>query len=226
MVSEEILGVCKRLHAAKALTYDHVIDILMGLSICTNKRFRDLFDHLKKSADLDNLHILGTIPLNATPMEQIEAILEKAVDVYDKLCTAQIWNRTTRGGPSALNSIVQVDIDCWNCSGKGHQAKDCPKDHNPDVYKRNFEAWKSSRGESSGGRGGRGSQRHSGRNGKSGRGSEGDSNTGKVGNIEYNRKTWEAQRLLMIDGKLHVYCKKCRPNTTVQGHGQGSASTV
>jgi hypothetical protein len=31
---------------------------------------------------------------------------------------------------------------------------------------------------------------------------------------------------LMIDGKLHVYCKKCRPNTTVQGHGQGSASTV
>ena len=54
-----------------------------------------MFEHLKQNEDLNNLHILGTISVNATPMEQIKAILDKAVDTYDSLCTAQVWNRTT-----------------------------------------------------------------------------------------------------------------------------------
>jgi hypothetical protein len=69
-----------------------VFDVLSGLVICTNSRFRDLFKHLKQNKDLSNLHILGTISPNATPMEQIEAIMEKAVDTYGTLCTAQVWN--------------------------------------------------------------------------------------------------------------------------------------
>ena len=50
-----------------------------------------MFDHLKQSADLDKLEMLRTIGPSATTLEKIEAILDEVVDVYDKLCTAQIW---------------------------------------------------------------------------------------------------------------------------------------
>ena len=85
VVSEEILGVCKRLDVVKALQEEHVMDVLSGLSICTNKQFQSMFEHLKQNADLNNLHILGTILVYATPMERIEAILDKALDNYDNL---------------------------------------------------------------------------------------------------------------------------------------------
>jgi hypothetical protein len=42
VASEKILEVCKRLDAVHALQEEHVTDILTGLSICTNKHFRDI----------------------------------------------------------------------------------------------------------------------------------------------------------------------------------------
>ena len=90
VVSEELLGICKRLDVANALQEEHVADALLVWSICINKCFLDRFNHLKQNAELDNLQILGAVPLNATPMEQIKAILDKVVDTYDTLFTAQI----------------------------------------------------------------------------------------------------------------------------------------
>jgi hypothetical protein len=200
VASEEILGVCKRLDAVGSLQDEHVMDVLSGLSICTNTRFRDTFKHLKQSAELDNLTILGTIPADATPLEQIEAILDKAMDQYDNLCNAQLWNRVSRGGPSALNSIVDQVHKCWNCNGDDHQAKQCPKPKNKDLYNKNQKAfWDRRGGKASGG------------SGSSGRGK---SNSGKSDNPEYVRKKWEQQGLSFVDGKLLVYCKKCGPNST------------
>ena len=118
MIVEEILGVCKRLDAAKSLQGKHVIDVLTDFGICTIRRFRDLMKHLKQNAELDNLHILGTIPPYASPMEQIEAICEKAVDIHDKLCTAQIWNRTTNQ-PTADRSKKSAGGTGQTSSGGG-----------------------------------------------------------------------------------------------------------
>ena len=95
------------------------MDVLSGLSICTNKHFRDMLNHLKQTAKLDNLHILGTVPINVSSMEQIEAILDKAVDMYNMLCTAQICNSTGKGGPHAV-ALVAVERKCWNCNGSDH----------------------------------------------------------------------------------------------------------
>ena len=62
--------------------------------------------------------LLPTILSDASLMKQIEGILEKAVDQYDLLCTARLWNKVSQGG------IVNLSVDtvsiCWNCDEKGH----------------------------------------------------------------------------------------------------------
>jgi hypothetical protein len=131
-------------------------------------------------------------------MVQIECVLAKAADMYDKLCVAGIWNRTTKGGPSALNSIVQQVNECWNCGDKGHQSKACPKPKNHELWKKNFEAFKKAKSSGSpnlqqGGGGG----------------APGD---GQIS--DYNCKEWDTQKFSIVDGKLHVNCKQCGPNTT------------
>ena len=67
----------KRLDSVALLMFEHVHDILSGQCICTNARFRDTFKLLRQNADLGVLHnTLRTIPDNATPMEEIEAVLD------------------------------------------------------------------------------------------------------------------------------------------------------
>jgi hypothetical protein len=195
------------LDAVGALLEEHVIDVLSGLSICTNLRFRDMFKHLKQSAELENLHVLGTISLDSTPMEQIEAIFDKAIDQYDKLCLAQVWNQTTKGGPSAhhLNSIVDAVDKCWNCNQEGHQARQCPKPRNKATFEKNLCAYKDSvRSRGGGGQGGSGS----------GGGGGGKKDGPAKGTLEYHRKQWEHNACQMVDGKLYINCKVCGLNTT------------
>jgi hypothetical protein len=127
------------LDAIHALQEEHMTDILTGLSIFTDKRFRD---------------VLGTIPQNATILEQIEAILDKALDIYDKLSIAQIWNGTTKGGPCVNLSTTAPSGDlkrfCWNCGGDDHQARTCLNPRNKKLYKKNRKAFNEAKANSSG----------------------------------------------------------------------------
>jgi len=199
VVEEELIGVTKRLNAVGALTDDHVLEVLTGLSICTNKRFRDTFDLLKKQYDLDpsNLSVLKEIPVDATPMEQIDGILRKAVDMYDKLCLGGLWNATTKGGPRALNSIVEAVDSCWNCNAKGHKSKECTKPKNKALFEKNYKAFKEAK-------------RNNGRNG----GQNGGNESGGANTTDYNRKKWDDNHMTMVEGKLYVNCKQCGLNTT------------
>eukprot|EP00956_Cyclotella_meneghiniana_P026982 scaffold59653_cov23-Cyclotella_meneghiniana.AAC.1 len=91
-----------------------------------NAKFKGIFIHLLSNAELDCLAlVLPTIPHNPTPLETLEAVLQKAYDMYDTLNIAGSWikinNRTT-----ALNTIV-VKRNCWNCGDEGHGVSDCPK---------------------------------------------------------------------------------------------------
>ena len=66
LAAEEILSVTKRLEAGGALRDEHVMDVLSGLSVCGNEKFRSIFKHLKTNAELDNLHVLTTITPTST----------------------------------------------------------------------------------------------------------------------------------------------------------------
>ena len=75
-------------------------------------------------------------------MDEIEAVLEFAVDLYDKLSTAQLWIKPSKGGGgTAPNSITQKIVECWNCGEKGHPAQQCPHPKNPDLYNKNRKAF-------------------------------------------------------------------------------------
>ena len=138
LASEEILGVCKRLDAGKGLLEEHVIDVLTGLSICGNPRFREMFKHLKQCADLGNLDFLDTISNSDPPLTKIEAILDKAVDVYDKLCVAGSWIKVDKNTQQALTAKANA---CWNCGGD-HNARQCKKPRDPVTFKKNKKALK------------------------------------------------------------------------------------
>ena len=86
VVSKELLEVCKRLATVDALTSEHVHDVLTGLSICNNTRFKEMFSQLARSKDLGNVDILPTICKSDPPEMQIDKILEKAVSVYSIFC--------------------------------------------------------------------------------------------------------------------------------------------
>ena len=201
VASEEILAVCKRLDAVNALQEEHITDILTGLSICTNKRFRDMFTHLKQSAELDNLDILGTIPQNPTILEQIEAILDKALDMYDKLSIAQVWNGTTKGGPRVNSATAgnsgNLKKICWNYNGTDHQARTCPKPRNKTLFEKNRKTFNEAKASNSGGtavfKGG---------------------GAPKLEGADYQWKKWADQGMSLINGVLHLHCKQCGYNTT------------
>ena len=174
--SSEVLGICKRLEAANALLDDHLYDVLCGLSICTNARFRDTFRFLKQSEDVSGRIQLPGIPHDATVMETIEAVLLKAEDLYDKLCTAGMWNKT-KGGGAALNALVFLAHAFWNCGADDHRVGDCPKDHNDDTIAKNRQAFhdtkRSGRGNGSSDSGGRGRGNSGHDSGGRGRGNSG-----------------------------------------------------
>lgn len=65
-----------------------------------------MFVHLKECADLGNVVILPTIKDNFDPMERIDAILNKAVGTYDRFSTAQLLNKTTKGGRHLANFLL------------------------------------------------------------------------------------------------------------------------
>ena len=135
---------------------------------------------LKQNAELGLLtNCLRTIPEGASPIEEIKAVLDFGIDLYDKLCTAQLWIKPGKGGgDTALNTIVQQVVECWNCGAKGHTAQVCPKPKNTELYKKNHKAFYDKKSGGSIGSGG---------GNRAFRGTKSDSNTG------YNRKAWEAR---------------------------------
>jgi hypothetical protein len=200
LASEEVLGVCKRLAAARSLLDEHVIDVLTGLSICGNARFREMFQHLKQCADLGNLDFLGTISVSDTPLAKIEAILEKAVDTYDKLCVAQVWLRVDKRNVKALTA--SAGSSCWNCGDPKHRADKCPAPRDTATFEKNRKAFNDSKGSNASGGGGRTNQPGRGRN------------QPKKGTAEYQRRAWKQAGISVVNGVLMVSCKECGLNLT------------
>ena len=58
-----------------------------------------MFRLLVQAADLGSVSTVMThISFDAAPLEQVEALLEKAVDLHENLVISSNWNRANKGG--------------------------------------------------------------------------------------------------------------------------------
>ena len=141
----EYLGVARRLNAAGSLQDEVVEDLLEGLCICSNAKFRNLFDALLQNIKLGNFSLLSGITTLSTTLEIIEAILSKANAEYDKLCISGVWNKANEGGGAGMHdtayNALDAGIKCFNCGGD-HLVKDCDKPKSRARIKQAYEEWK------------------------------------------------------------------------------------
>ena len=147
VASNERLGVCNRLAAVDVLTSEHVHNVVTGVSICNNTRFKEIFSQLARSSDLVNVDILATIRPNDPPETQIDEILKKAVSMYDMLCKTHKWNMAKKGGGGHEAFKASTDPEykdgcCWNCGKEGCRPKACDKPQDKARQSRCYEAWK------------------------------------------------------------------------------------
>jgi hypothetical protein len=91
-----------RLDALKALTEEHVHDILTNLSIFNNNTFKSMYKLMAEQADLGN-KILPTITAESTSMDAIETVLDKVTGIYGFRCHAKKCNITKKGGGGTFN---------------------------------------------------------------------------------------------------------------------------
>ena len=109
------MAVCHQLSDLGGLTYEKVIDVITGLTICSVPDFVKLFDFLLQQAKVKAVDI-DTHEGNI--LKQIEEILSKAVD--HSLCTAGTLYVSNKS--SGLSNVV-----CWFCEKEGYYVNKCPQ---------------------------------------------------------------------------------------------------
>ena len=82
-----------------ALTEEHVIDILSGLAIVNNLRFKKMFEQLLNCADLGTVNILPIIDQDDKSLVQMQGILDQATRTVCLgsaifLCCLSIFTKT------------------------------------------------------------------------------------------------------------------------------------
>ncbi len=87
------------------------------------------------------MEVLHTIGFSTTTLGKFEAFLEKGINVYDKLCTAQVWIKPTCRGGNVLNTIAHQVNECWNCSQNDHHIEQCTQTRNEGNFSKNKMAW-------------------------------------------------------------------------------------
>ena len=102
---------CRWLASTDTLIEEHVHSVLTGLGICGNHRFEEVFKLLAQTADLSSIStVLPNIPNDVTPLEQMEALLEKAVDLHKNLVVSGNWNTATKGGESSILTWLMMTL--------------------------------------------------------------------------------------------------------------------
>ncbi len=92
-------------------------------------------------AKCGNFCVLDTILSTSAPMEITEAILAKAVDLYDMLANGSKWNIQNCGGGGGRIAMNATVCKYWNCGQEGYSVGKCKQHKNEDRIKQNNAKW-------------------------------------------------------------------------------------
>ena len=90
---KEIVAVSRRLNATNSLPDETTIDVLTGLTKCSQPKFREVFksylqDATKASLDISESRQWG----HNNALGEVEMFMNKALDFYNSLCTGSQWH--------------------------------------------------------------------------------------------------------------------------------------
>ena len=193
ILEKRVVGTCTWLNEANALPSETVVDVLTGLTRCSVPEFTKLFDYMLQQARAASLEL--DYVSDEDTLDQVKAIMSKAVDSYHALCTANKWHVTSRR--TAAFSVI-----CWNCGEEGHPCNKCPKPKNQAAIDANKKKWEASKnsGSNGGGRGGHRGASNGGDNKDDAQGSKGGGS---------QRQKWGDAGIRFIGGKPKASCKTC-----------------
>ena len=140
---KEILAVGKRLHISGDLPEEPIIDVLTGLTKCSCKLFKTVFESYLQDA-VKKLLEITTGGLGATKdlYDTIHDILHKAVEFYHSLNTSNKWN-VVKG-----HKFSAVGTGCWNCGKEDCNARIFPEPRNKErIEKAKKEFYEKKRGQ-------------------------------------------------------------------------------
>ena len=163
-----------------------------------------MFRLLAQAADLGSVStVMPNISFDATPLEQVEALLEKAVDLHEALVISGNWNTAAKGGGKFAGAFGDAgsgmsERTCWNCDKKGCNVRDCdqPKDQ-AKIDKNKTKYYKDL-----------------GKPVPTGKKPFKSKDKNDPGAARDTRKVWSAQNLTLVNNCLMANCKTCGHNST------------
>ena len=203
----EVVGVCKRLHAAGSLHPDTIIDVLQGLSICSVHDFHKMFDTMLQNARFHNYSLLEGVNRYSPTIDIIEAIFAQATATYDMMNMGHAWTVANKGG--GAGKVVGA---CFNCEKEDCSLQRCKEPRDEQRIARNRQRFY----DKSGSNKGRNDKRSGGHNNRPQGQGQGQQ---PASSADYQRKQWEAAGIHLVNGVLKMHCKVCGYNDT---HGTNS----
>jgi len=188
IAEKSIVPNCRGLFEVGKLSSDLVNDVLDGLSKSSHTKFAK---HFADICSLQGQSLLGMNDIPGNLLEQIKKIFADAITAFTSFNLAGEWHI----GNACLHAHA-----CWNCGGNDHNAPKCPKPKNPELYKKNRDAYRQSR---SNGGDPRTQKPRTSRNGYT---------RGKFGPPK------PGESIRQINGVWHGHCSLCNWNTSHTTH--------
>jgi hypothetical protein len=146
-----ILGAYKHLKFLKRVPENFTSQVLQVLQTSSVDKFNNYFLSVEHNHRYDyDMAKTRNPSFNRKTYKReaadVEAILEMAEKLYNKLCASNTWSGAKTKGKAAAfvgtgnaNSVNtgRRKLICWNCGEEGHPSQECPKPRNQQMYNSN-----------------------------------------------------------------------------------------
>ena len=169
-----------------------------------------MFKLLAQTTDLSSvLTVMPHIFSDTTPLEQVKALLEKAVDLHENLVINDNWNTANKGGGKFTAAFGDAgsgasERTCWNCGKKGCNVRECDQAKDQHMIHKNKAKYYKDLGKPV----------PVGRKPFKSKDKSDPGTARDKSGPDYRRKVWNAHNFSLVNNCLMANCKTCGHNST------------